>query len=193
MENAIKNKYSASMPYPSIQSGPADLTCARILKTALASSKGEQTSVLQYVYQSWIFQEKYPEISEGMRQIAMVEMYHFDLLGKLILSLSGNPSFLFIQDGRSIPWNGRMVRYERTPTGMLQSSLVLERASINLYEKQIKMIQNDMAIEVLKRIVEDERIHEKILEEYLQMILDRRKTGNRLLKETEQSDIISTI
>lgn len=160
-----KNKiiFHAESPYPPIKVEEPNLKYACLLQADEASDKSEFTSISQYVYQSWIFQACYKEIAHGIIKIAEVEMHHLDMLGKLIILLGGEPK---LQSGYRI-WNGNMVNYTVSPVNMLKSSIMLEVAAIETYEKQINYIKDKYIVDILKRIVEDEQIHLKIFNNYL--------------------------
>ena len=67
------------------------------------------SAITSYLYQSWILQKNYPEVASTIRRIAQVEMHHINILGDLIIRLSGNPKYISYQPRGTVFWNGRMV------------------------------------------------------------------------------------
>ena len=160
-------EYAAPDPYPSIQVDGPNPHYAQMLKMSLASPKSETTSITQYVYQSWVLQSEFPEISDVMHHVAMVEMHHLDMLGRLIDCLGGTPSYSCIQRNRQIPWNGSMVFYARMVRQMMQNNILAEQDAIRQYNKQIQTIQDSNVRDVLERIILDEEVHIKIFKQDL--------------------------
>lgn len=159
--------YAAPDPYPAIEVDGPNPHYAQMLKMSLASPKSETTSVTQYVYQSWVLQSEFPEMSEAMHQVAKVEMHHLDIMGRLIDCLGGTPSYSCIQRNRQMPWNGSMVFYARMVRQMMQNNILAEQDAIRQYSKQIQMIQDVHVKAILGRIILDEELHIHLFKKYL--------------------------
>lgn len=159
--------YACPDPYPPIEVDCVNPHYAQILKISFASSKSETTAVMQYAYQSWVLHTEFSEIANVMHHVAMVEMHHLEILGRLIDLLGGTPSYSCIQRNRQFPWNATMVFYGRMVRQMMQNNIAAEQDAIRQYQKQIQMIQDCHIQEILKRIIQDEELHIELFKKYL--------------------------
>ena len=82
----------AEKPYPTTEGIAPDCRSLRIISPAYASSTGELNSILQYNYHAVIFNSKgLEEYAELIDSIAVAEMIHLKILGKLICALGAQP------------------------------------------------------------------------------------------------------
>ena len=123
------------------------------------SARSEVTSSMQYIYQSWVLSLQNEALSEMLRGIAIVEMRHLDILGRLIAQLGGNPGYAVLQQGRPVSWSGSMVSYAQQPDRMLEGNILLEQHAVDTYTQQIAHIKDPYVVDVLKRILLDEQLH----------------------------------
>lgn len=161
-------RVTADAPYPPLEVEGPNRQIARMLSFSLASDKSEMTSITQYMYQSWALSPSHAEWARTMERIAEVEMRHFQILGRLILQLGGDPRYAAPRRNRLVFWNGSMPSYNRTPQAILLDSLHLEEAAIETYRRQITLISDECVSLVLKRIILDEEIHARLFERCLQ-------------------------
>ena len=150
-----------SAPYPEV-AGDIDLATVALLKEDYAGGKGELTVVTQYVFQSGRTTDN-DSYANGILQIAITEMMHLDMLGDAIVALGGNPSF----DNGKYYWCASNVNYAMSYKDMLKANIVAESDAIANYEKHIAMTKNESVKALLRRIVEDEKLHLKFFEELL--------------------------
>lgn len=160
----------ASPPYPPIAAEGRNISYAQILSSDLAGSKGEMSAIYQYIYQSWILQEQHPLISETLLCIAKVEMQHLNILGQLTIKLGGNPKCQFIQNRRSIVWNGGMVNYTQNLSEILKANISDEQYAADMYMRHATMIQDGDISALLARLSLDELQHKSIFEGFLEQI-----------------------
>lgn len=154
-------------PYPTVRVDGKCLRYANILSNDFASSKGEISGILQYLYEHWVLECHHPEISTTIKSIARVEMHHFDILGELIVKLGGNPKLLACRPDRQTIWNGNMIYYTDKLKQLLRFNIMAERSAIENYSLHIKCIGDENIKVILQRIILDEKIHLKIFEEML--------------------------
>nr|WP_317413190.1 demethoxyubiquinone hydroxylase family protein [uncultured Solibaculum sp.] len=165
-DNAMR--YSASEPYPPIQVCGPNKKYAQMLKVDLACPQSELTAITQYTYQSWQLDQKLSQVSNTMRHIAMVEMHHLDILGQLIVLLGGNPTYSCRQQGRQIIWNGGMPNYcHDSLAQIMKENIAAEEFAIEIYQRQIKCIEDPNIVAILQRIILDEKVHLEIFHHYL--------------------------
>ena len=154
--------------YPKIEVCGTNLKLARLLNNDLSSANSEMTAVHQYLFQSWLIQESYPQISRILLDISKVEMRHFHLLGRLIILLGGIPKYCSYQNGTAIPWNGRMVRYPIGIRQILTIDIAAEEHSCRIYREQARHIKDQKVAATLERMAQDEKLHCAILKKVLQ-------------------------
>ena len=162
-------------PYPKIQVEKKNLYYAEILLDDYVGIKSEDTSIMQYIYQSFDMYEILPEFSEILSKIAMVEMRHLALLGKTIKALGLDPKFKYINKikNRYECWNSSFVDYTTNLQDMLISNIELEKAAIKSYKKHIEIIDDKYIKELLLRIIEDEYIHIDLFNKMLSTIREK--------------------
>lgn len=146
-------------PYPKVAVQEQNLSYAQQLSTSFASSKGELTTITQYLYQSWTLDNCPSDFVAGLKHIAYTEMTHFSLLGELITQLGGNPIYRSFQYNRPILWNASMVPYYTTFTKVVHNNIASEQVAIDQYQQHITMIQDSGITAVLQRIIQDEQEH----------------------------------
>jgi len=138
-----KNIYKADLPYPEIDCTDKNKSYVHLIQLNYAGAISELTSVNQYIYHS----------------LAMVELEHLEILGKLIIALGGNPRFE-INKGH---WSPKFIEYGSNLASMLREDIDGEKATIRQYKETIKLIKDEKVREILERIVKDEEVHIKTL------------------------------
>ncbi len=156
-----------SQPYPL----PTDIRPSKkeagILHQSFASAQSEMTAITSYLYQSWILQKNYPEVASTIRRIAQVEMHHINILGDLIIRLSGNPKYISYQPRGTVFWNGRMVPQFDQIGKYLEWDVRGEKMAARQYQQQAKEICNGNVSAILTRLAEDELLHAEIFRSFL--------------------------
>ena len=71
-----------NIPYPEIRVEKENCYYADLLRQDYAGSEGEITAVMLYSFQHFDKFKTNPEISKILEEIAVVEMYHMELLAK---------------------------------------------------------------------------------------------------------------
>ncbi|WP_243108698.1 ferritin-like domain-containing protein [Clostridium rectalis] len=162
-------KYQLPGEYEAVCVNKEDKKWLHLIFQDYSSKVSEYTAVSQYIYAHFI-SENYmgnsiiKEIAQAFLGIAIVEMFHLDILGDLILKLGGNPKF---RDGSKKNWKSNFVPYGRSVKENLQLAIKAENEAINQYEKHIKIIKNQSINKLLMRIVDDELLHLQIFKQLL--------------------------
>ncbi len=163
-----RRRYAAEGPYPPAVCTQKNIRYAQLLRMDFASPQSELTATMQYVYQTWAAEPHSAELSQIFSGIGKTEMHHLHLLGKMILSLGGTPSYTYWNGGRNFVWTGAAVRYQNDPVEMLRADIAAERNAIAGYERRIAAIGDPAVTDLLQRIILDEKVHIQILEDALQ-------------------------
>lgn len=166
----MREIYKVDLPYPSLDSIEPDAISAKIISPAYSGQESELTAVMQYVYHHFYFEEGWEEIANGLMKIAIAEMEHFEILGKLLLKLGVDPVYTWCPPLKWNFYNTGSVSYTKTPQKMLMDDITGELLAIKEYEKMISCLQNEEVSAVIARIILDEQLHVKILKGYLEKI-----------------------
>lgn len=158
-----KNNCKLSLPYPKINIKETNLYYAKILLKNHSGIHSEFTSVSQYLYHHFVTLKDYKEVSDILLKISMVEMEHLKIIGTIIMSLGGDPSYSYDKKHKHKFWNAKFIDYEKDPESIIKSNIESEKNSIFQYERSIKLINNENITSILKRIILDEHLHIKIL------------------------------
>ena len=153
-------------PYPELtvyNYCPNDV-CA--LTDDYAGRASETTAVMQYSYQSYILKEDYPDIANTLEEIAIAEMRHHELLAKAIVASGGNP----VIAGTRCFWSGNFVNYATDVKKILCIDLEAERQAICNYQQTIQCLQNKSIIQLIERIICDEKAHAAIFEQLIEQL-----------------------
>lgn len=128
----------------------------------------ELTAILQYTQQRMIFDE----IGETFLGIALTEMKHYDRLGDFINRIGGNVS-------RPAFSAAKVDITTKSAAEAVQINIRAEQDTITEYEKLIQRIQvnnptptvtSALAIQLINKIVADERVHVRLLAELAQSL-----------------------
>lgn len=152
-------KYQIPEPYPMIKVDKSDRKYLKIIFQDYASGDGELTAINQYVY-SHITTPEDSEISSlisyAFNGIAVIEMFHLEMLGDLINKLGGNPVFV---SGKDVSWKSSFLPYGKNLKEKLKNAIHSEEVAIKNYENHIKIIESKEIKKLYKRIVLDEKQH----------------------------------
>lgn len=168
-------RVTAAGLYPPVEVSAPNSLYAKLLTGALASKESEMTAVTSYLYQHWYLSAHCREISELFRRIAQVEMHHLEMIGTLISKLGGNPQFRQCKHPKCCDpascgcayWNGAMIEYNTNVKQILTANISGEKQAVKEYKKLIEQIHDPCVQAVLKRIIEDEKLHISIFESLL--------------------------
>lgn len=128
----------------------------------------ELTAILQYTQQRMIFDQ----IGETFLGIALTEMKHYDRLGDFINRIGGNVS-------RPAFSAAKVDITTKSAAEAVQINIHAEQDTIAEYEKLIQRIQANnptptvtsaLAIQLINKIVADERVHVRLLAELAQSL-----------------------
>lgn len=163
----MENIYVINKPYPQPVGLIENRRAACILLKNYSGVCSEMTAVNQYMYHYLKAHECHPQVSEVFRQIAETELKHLYLLGSVICQLGVSPKLRTIGESGSSYWSARSIGYGRGIKDMLALDIESEQEQIKQYEKSMRRISNTQIHSLLLRIVEDEKLHVKLLTEVL--------------------------
>lgn len=149
-----------ALAYPGLEGIGEDAAALKIVSSAYAGDEGELKAVLQYVYQHILFENMgFGEYAEILRGIAVEEMKHLEILGRLILKLGAPPVYSYLPPYPINYFSARAVSYSRNPQKMILDDIAAEQYAIDSYTKMLRLLKNEQAAAVVQRIRMDEEAH----------------------------------
>lgn len=115
-------------------------------------------------------QISYADTARILMKIAQVEMHHFNIIGRYITALGGNPKYQMVSGGRLVIWNGGMIHYAQEFPKMVAYNIMLETSTMDSYILQAERVMDKNLSAMLRRLAEDEKVHLtifKAMKEYL--------------------------
>ena len=162
MNNKID--FTCGRDYPLITNASPNPYYVEILQGLYSGQSSELSAILQYVYQSSALHSNNKEVSYILKQIAIVEMHHLELLANAIISFGGLPYYIN-KDNQTFCTNN--ICYCTNLRCVIEQDLKDELSAIEFYTKSANLIQNESLKQLLLTIAEDEKKHSRILSSLL--------------------------
>lgn len=159
--------FESNDPYPEITAELRNQKDIRTLKALTFGRDGELTAILTYIFQHTVLPNDLGTLKEILRQIAIVEMKHYEALSEAVVKLGGTPT---LTDGRGNVWTGRNVSSITNPKRILETNAKGEREAIAAYNRAARETKNESLSLLYKRIAEDEKLHLEIFEKLLEVL-----------------------
>ncbi|GAV23857.1 ferritin-like domain-containing protein [Carboxydothermus pertinax] len=161
------NKTRLTSPYPPVKVESPNIMYAEILMDDYAGIAGELTAITQYLYHHLESEKVSPLTSALFKEIALVEMHHLDMVGRLIMEFGGNPTYRGSFGNNFAYWSGSFVNYSQSIREQLIADIQAEKTAIENYQRHAAIIDDPYARAVLYRIIEDEELHLKLFRDAL--------------------------
>lgn len=152
-----------SSPYPEIKVQGENKRLAEQLSAVFAGGSGEFGVISEYVYQSIIFKDSFPEYSAVLMKIAKVEMHHLFMVGELMKKLGVQPVYGWYSGGEPKYWSGSSVNYSDDLAAALIYDLHGEQKAYSSYVALARQSGDRYVFAILTRIALDEMLHANIL------------------------------
>ena len=173
-------------PYPPVQVERKNRRYAYAMLGNMSGRHSELSTITQYVYNGFVtkgFLEK-EDAALIFHEISIVEMHHLSIFGQLACLLGADPRFWSLEQGqrgfsrrfsggsgRMRYWNAGYNFYSTDFLRLLKRAIEGEQQAIRNYQKQCQWIKDEHVRENLQRIIKDEELHVRILNEmYLKCI-----------------------
>ena len=150
-----------NLPYPEIRVEKENYYYADLLSQDYAGAEGEITAVMLYSFQHFDKFKTNPEISKILEEIAVVEMYHMELLAKTIKLLGKNPTYTTYDslNYNCINWSAYSVDYNTDLKYILKGNIKKEQNAIRNYKYHKSLIKDRYIKKLIDRIIIDEQKH----------------------------------
>lgn len=146
-------------PYPKPKVVQPNFYYATLLLEDYAGSVSELTAINQYIHHHVVFHDEYEELSDLERCVAIVEMYHLELLAETILLLGVDPKYRTLTCNCSTFWDASYVFYGKGVCDRLAADIAAEKQAIKQYKMHQCLIEDVYIQEMLERILKDEKHH----------------------------------
>lgn len=156
-------KFFVDKPYPEIKVKSKNIVLAKKIFSVYAGEVSEDTSSHNYSLQSILFSYN-EEVKDILKQIAMVEMHHLEILGTLIKELGLTPLYLSV-DNNKVKWfSGSYITAEKSLKDAIFKNINYEKQAIRNYQQLILETDDENIKKIFKRIILDEELHVEIFE-----------------------------
>ena len=142
-------RFRLSDPYPTITEATNDVATVRLLKKLTAGRCGEFTAANTYFYQYLILKNTYPQIASALREVALVELTHYEILSEAIVDFGGDPT---LSDGQGNVWTGRNINRQKDVRQILLDDIRAEENGIRRLELVASKVNNVSLSELILRI-----------------------------------------
>lgn len=157
--------YKADLPYPSVN-GKINERTFSLLMESYGGRASETTAILQYAYQHYLMDNYNEELSKILEGFSIVEMSHHQMLANAILTFGGNP----VIGGNSGYFSGNYVNYVKDARSIIYVDIEGEKQAIEDYQRIVEFSDNQSLSSLISRIIIDEELHIKILQNLYQKL-----------------------
>lgn len=165
-------KYYIDKPYPkitSIQENPND---GAMILSNIGGLHSEMSAVSLYFYNAIILKYTHSQLAEAMKQISIVEMHHLEIFCELAYLLGVDPRLWECHHDHLDYWSPGYNVYPCQIEPLLENAIIQEKNTIAIYEYQCACLYNQTIVAILQRIIEDEQLHVKIFQSFLDVDID---------------------
>lgn len=157
-DDHLKRWCALPEPYPEPAVAGPNQYYAGLLLEDYAGTVSEFTAINQYLFHHFVFYD-YEELAELEECIAIIEMYHMELLADTILLLGVDPQYRTLDIHSPAYWNASYVYYGTAVCDQLAADIVAEEKAIANYRQHQQLIADPCIQTLLERIILDEQYH----------------------------------
>ncbi|MFT3985738.1 MAG: ferritin family protein [Lachnospiraceae bacterium] len=162
---------SVDLPYPPIQPESHRPEYAYAMLSNVGSSNSEMSAISLYFYNSVILNPDYTNFARCFHKISIVEMHHLDIFAELAFQMGLDPRLWSMERHRKCYWTPAYNYYPQEIREVIKNSLKGEEAAIQKYTRQAEIICDQNIIDILNRIIIDEKRHVEIFNTMLEQIV----------------------
>lgn len=152
-EILLKNK---NIQYPEVPRLYPNKRYCNLIYDSLGGEKGELTAITQYSYQ-YITLKNEGRISNILKQIAIEEMKHLEIIGNIIVNLGEKPIYM---NSKREAWTVDNLTYDFADLKeIIDLNIKAEEEAILGYKNILKYTNNIALRRIYERIVLDETTH----------------------------------
>lgn len=168
-----------NLPYPDISGIKPSFKDAAVISPAYADLHSELTAILQYIFHSLTFSELGDEENAGLlMRIGVAEMHHLHLLGEALSRLGVSPVFSRRPPNKCEFFSSGCVDYSTSPAAMLAADITGETEAIRIYECMLVKLNDKTLIDLISRIILDEKMHLAALKSAYRDLVGKNRQGS---------------
>ena len=162
-----------SDPYPTARAVAPNDRYGRMIRSSYSGRESALSCMMNLLYHALRFSECSEDVKTTLFDIAICKLHHLKLLGELLCTLGGDPKFFYFTapTGNTTSWwaaNPATLTYAKNLGEALKADIAAEKNAIEEHYNAINYIDDNGVTTLLKRIVQDEEFHLKILTELYQ-------------------------
>ena len=162
--------FSAAEKWPPLKIERPNPQYAAEMLSNIGSCNSEMSAVSLYLYNNIILTDTNREFAEIFHKISVVEMHHWQIYAQLAHMLGADPRLWSFQNNRPSYWSPGCNRYPQQLKSLLENSLQGEQEAISKYTRQTECIQDAHIVDLINRIILDEKLHVEIFQEMLSQV-----------------------
>lgn len=166
-QNKKSDQYRLAKPYPPVQVEQKNLVYAKAMLDNVGGRISEMSAVSLYFY-NHLQSKELPEVARAFETISIVEMHHLEIFASLAKELGEDPRLWTVQGENYVYWSPGYQQYPVSLPELLQNALQGEEQAIRKYQQQLEWIEDDGVRANLQRILEDEALHVRIFQGFLE-------------------------
>ena len=156
-----KNK---NIPYPEVPRLYPNKRYCNLIYDSLGGEKGELTAITQYSFESITLKNE-EKISNILKQIAIEEMKHLEILGNIIVNLGEKPIYM---NSKGNIWTTENVTYNcENLKEIIDLNIKAEEEAMLGYKNILKYTNNMFLRRIYERIILDETTHLEVFRSIL--------------------------
>lgn len=164
-------KYHVDLPYPPIKITCPNIQYGQMILDNVGGMNSEMSAVSLYLYNHIISGEAFKELNEAFLKISITEMHHLDIFSQLSLKLGMDPRLWSCTNEYNEYWSPAYNNYPNQLDALLVNAITSEQKAIEKYQYQMEVIQDPYIQAILKRIIQDEQLHVKILDGFYKKLV----------------------
>jgi bacterioferritin len=162
--------YRLPEPYPVPVNLSPNRHQAMLLSLPYAGKNSELTALTQYFVHELTYVPEYSEIARQTMQIAVIEMFHMEMIGGCIKQLGGNVDLIAYGGNGPQYWSGKYINYGKNIKDRILLDIKGEQDCINQYKRVIAKTNSSAINALLQRIIGDEEHHIVLLKSMLEKL-----------------------
>ena len=157
-------KYCVDLPYPPVTIASVNNEYGQMILDNVGGMTSEMSAVSSYVYNHVISGDNFKDLKEAFLKIGIVEMHHLDIFCDLSLKLGMDPRLWTCTNEYNEYWSPAYNNYPNQLQELLENAIINEEKAIEKYTFQASVIKDPNIVNILNRIIMDEKLHVEILE-----------------------------
>lgn len=149
-----------NIQYPEVPRLYPNKRYCNLIYDSLGGEQGELTAITQYSYESITLKNE-EKISNILKEIAIEEMKHLEILGNIIVNLGEKPMYM---NSKKEAWTVDNLTYNfENLNEIMDLNIKAEEEAISGYKNILKYTNNITLRRIYERIILDETTHLEVL------------------------------